>query len=165
MVEPKDRKDSGKDAPDIVILPPVLDALAIAAAVGLEWLIPLPILPERFTAWSVAVGVIILAVGGGLALWGILSFLRAKTNILPTQPSLVIVETGPFRFTRNPMYIGVTGFLIALGFIFSLDWALILAPIVFGILHFGVVLREETYLAEKFGAPYVAYLERTRRWI
>ena len=136
-----------------------------AAAVALEWLTPLYILPPPFS-WSIAVpGVALFAVAGWLAWSATRAFQAAETNVDPKSPSLVLVEAGPYRFTRNPMYLGMVLLQIGFGLLFSLDWALILAPVLFCVLHFGVVLREEAYLLEKFGAPYEAFLGRTRRWI
>ena len=92
-------------------------------------------------------------------------FKRAGTHVEPHKPSLVLVEGGPYRLTRNPMYLGLILVLVGCGFVASLDWALPLV-IPFGlVLHHGVVLREERYLGAKFGAPYRAYLDSTRRWL
>ncbi len=63
------------------------------------------------------------------------------------------------------MYLGMVLMTLGIGLVASLDWAVILAPLLWALLHFGVVLREETYLRAKFGAPYEAWLARTRRWI
>ena len=154
-----------RETPDIAIFPPTLSVLAPVAAVVMEWVAPLGLMPPRWTAWSVAVGVVILAVAGWLAIAGEGAFKRAKTNVDPRKPALVLVEEGPFRFTRNPMYLGMVLLQAGLAFTFSLDWALMLTPVVWAVLHFGVVLREETYLVGRFGAPYEQYLTQTRRWV
>ena len=77
----------------------------------------------------------------------------------------MVVETGPYRFTRNPMYLGMVIIQIGLCLTFSLDWLIFLTPILWAALHFGVVLREEAYLEAKFGAPYQHFKGRTRRWL
>ena len=81
------------------------------------------------------------------------------------KPALVLVRDGPYRFTRNPMYAGMVLMLVALGLLFSVDYTLPIAPLLWLVLHVGVVLREETYLIGKFGARYQSYLDETRRWI
>lgn len=154
-----------RDAPDILVFPPTASIVAPVLAVALEWFAPLGLLPARWTSWSVALGLVLLFGAGGLAVSGGRAFKQAQTNVDPRQPALVLVEDGPFRFTRNPMYLGMVVLQLGLAFTFSLDWALVAAPLLWGLLHVGVVLREEAYLTDRFGAPYTEYVTRTRRWI
>ena len=90
---------------------------------------------------------------------------KAGTNIRPDKPSTTVVTAGPFGFTRNPMYLSLcllnTGIALLVGGLFPLLMTLVLAVI----LHSGVILREEHYLAKKFGADYDSYRRRVRRWI
>ncbi|MEM9050068.1 MAG: isoprenylcysteine carboxylmethyltransferase family protein [Pseudomonadota bacterium] len=155
---------SDRDAPDIVVFPPLAALGASALALLLEWLVPLGLLPAPGGV-ILPLGLALIALAVGLVIWGSVTFRAAGTNVNPRQPSLKLVETGPFRFTRNPMYLGMVIFLIGLALAASLDWALPLTPLLWALLHFGVVLREEAYLTAKFGAPYSAFLSRTRRWI
>ncbi len=154
-----------RETADIIIFPPTLSVLAPAMAVVMEWVAPLGLMPPRWTAWSVIAGVIALGLAGGLAVAGERAFKAAQTNVDPRKPALVLVQDGPFRFTRNPMYLGMVLLQLGLAFTFSLDWALVLTPVVWAVLHFGVVLREETYLVGRFGAPYEQFLTQTRRWV
>ena len=89
----------------------------------------------------------------------------AGTNVSPHNPTLAIVKCGPYRFTRNPLYVSLC--LLQLGISLRLnDWiALSLTLVLFGMLHYGVVLREEIYLERKFGEEYLAYKRSVRRWI
>lgn len=154
-----------RDRPDIVIFPPLASAIAPAAAIVLEWLVPLGLLPAP-GAWAGLVpGLVLLLLAGGLAISGARAFKRAGTNVNPHQPALKLVETGPYRFTRNPMYLGMVIFQIGLALTFSLDWAIPIAVILWAVLHYGVVLREEEYLTAKFGGAYEGFLRRTRRWL
>ena len=154
-----------RETPDIAIFPPTLSVLAPVAAVVMEWVAPLGLMPARWTLWSVLLGAVILGVSGWLAVAGERAFKKAKTNVDPRKPALVLVREGPFRLTRNPMYLGMVLLQLGLAFTFSLDWALLLTPVVWSILHFGVVLREEAYLTERFGEAYRQFLGATRRWI
>ena len=89
----------------------------------------------------------------------------AGTNIRPSQPSLAIVTTGPFRLTRNPMYLSLCVLLLAVGLIADdAAFAILVAPLA-ATLHFGVILREERYLTRKFGDTYLQFKRQVRRWV
>jgi protein-S-isoprenylcysteine O-methyltransferase Ste14 len=153
------------DRPNILILPPLAFAIALAVALALEYLAPLGLLPPRYSALHVMFGAFDLALSFALAGSAILAFQKAGTNVHPTHPALKIVENGPYRLSRNPMYLGILVMLFGLGLIFSLDWAIVLTPVLWAVLHFGVVKREESYLEAKFGEAYTEFRDRTRRWI
>lgn len=158
--------DKETDNAGVILLPPYLFGLVFAAAIALEFIGMARFLgPLSFAGWQFWLGAVLCVLAGGLASWGILSFTRAGTNIPPDEPALVVVTDGPYRFTRNPMYLGILGLLLGLGLVFRLEWAIILWPVLALLLHFGVVLREESYMTKKFGKPYEALLEKTRRWI
>jgi len=151
--------------PDILFFPPTLSVVAPLLAIALEWLLPLSLLPPPGLTLLTGAGILLLGAAAILNLQGDRAFKAALTNVNPREPALVLVETGPYRFTRNPMYLGMVLLQLGLGFTFSLDWALVTTPVLWALLHFGVVLREERYLSARFGAPYDAYRTRTRRWL
>ena len=91
--------------------------------------------------------------------------MRAGTNVPPHKPTLVIVTDGPFRFTRNPLYVGGSLAYIGLCLFFNLVWGLILMLPMLVLLNWGIVRREEAYLERKFGEAYRAYKARVPRWI
>ncbi len=153
------------DTAEIAFLPPLGLLVALGLAVLLEWLLPLPFLPGPPTPVMIAAGAALGLGGFGLAASGAYIFRRAETNVDPRRPALALVEAGPFRFTRNPMYLGMVALILGLALAFSLDWGLAIAPALWAALHFGVVRREERYLAAKFGQPYRDFLARTRRWL
>lgn len=150
---------------DIRVFPPLASVIAPLCAVGLEWLVPLTFLPDRYTLWAVVAGVIVMLAAFALATTGVKAFKGAKTNVNPHQPALRLVTAGPYRFTRNPMYLGMVTLQIGLALTFSLDWGLPVAALLWAALHFGTVLPEEAYLTDRFGTPYTDYLDRTRRWL
>ena len=160
-----DRPARQRDAPQIVALPPLIWLGALLVAVLLEWLLPLGLLPPPLAPQAAIPGALLLAAGIGIAAAGAAAFRRAGTNVHPGHPALALVETGPYRFTRNPMYLGMLLALPGLGLIASLDWAVPMVLPLWLILHQGVVLREEAYLSGKFGAPYDRFRARTRRWL
>jgi protein-S-isoprenylcysteine O-methyltransferase Ste14 len=90
---------------------------------------------------------------------------RSGTNVIPNQPTLAIVTDGPFRYTRNPLYIGATLAYTGLALIFNSFWPLLLLPALLMVIHWGVVRREERYLEAKFGTLYLAYKDRVPRWL
>ena len=100
-----------------------------------------------------------------LVFWGMFTFARAKTAILPMRAASHIVDHGPYRFTRNPMYTGLS--LAYLGGALAMNsvWALILFPFVIAIVSRYVIAREERYLSSAFGEDYASYTRRVRRWL
>ena len=103
--------------------------------------------------------------GAAIAVWGMITFARAHTAIIPNNPASSLVETGPYRFTRNPMYTGMT--VAYLGGILLLNtwWAVFFLPIALVLLFRFVVRREERYLSAEFGTAYDDYRKRVKRWI
>ncbi len=89
----------------------------------------------------------------------------AGTNVRPDRPSLTVVKAGPYRFTRNPMYLSLCLLQMAIGFFLD-GWVPVLFAFVLAlVLHFGVILREESYLERKFGEQYLPFKRRVQRWL
>mgnify|MGYP001561679199 FL=1 len=146
-------------------VPPV--ALLLAAALAM-WLAPsagpdfrLP--PVARTAVAPA----LIAVGACLSLAGVASFLRARTTVNPTKPGSAssLVTTGVYRFTRNPMYLGLV--LMLLGWAAFLSNALAFAVVPLFVLYMNrfQIVPEERALSALFGAEFDAYATRVRRWL
>ncbi len=87
------------------------------------------------------------------------------TNVNPTLPTTSIVTTGPYRFTRNPLYLGLTMIYLGLTLAINTWWSLLLLVPVLFVMHFDVVLREERYLERKFGDTYRQYRAHVRRYL
>lgn len=149
------------DRPGVLVLPPLLYLAALIAALALHWLFPLTLPLPAFMRWAGAA--LILA---GVACAGIArsEFVRVGTNVNPMQPATALVKAGPFRFSRNPMYVSLAVVYIGLALLTRVAWLPILLPAVLAIMHWGVILREERYLARKFGAEYDAYRAEVRRY-
>jgi protein-S-isoprenylcysteine O-methyltransferase Ste14 len=154
---------SSPDRPQILVLPPVLVGGMMLTGVLLHYWVwpitPLPIVPAR------TLGVALFLAAGLLANSAHNAMTRVGTNIFPTQPTLALATDGPFRFTRNPLYVAASG--VYLGVAFWVDGLvpLLLFPLVCVGLHYAIVLPEERYLDTKFGKPYRAYRARVRRWL
>jgi protein-S-isoprenylcysteine O-methyltransferase Ste14 len=150
------------DNPGVVAFPPLIFAVFAALGIGLHFIVPIPLLPH----WPVRlVGIALSLLAGTLALWARRVMVEAGTNIRPDLPALVIVRDGPYRFTRNPMYLSLCLLQVAIGFLVN-DWlALLLVVPLALVLHFGVIVREEGYLEAKFGEQYLALKRQVRRWL
>src|SRR5215216_3818220 len=147
----------------VLIRPPLAWALAVIAGLVLDWLVPLPFLPEDWPAGLLGAAVFVLALA--LAVSAIATMTRAGTNVPTNRPTTAVVEGGPYRFTRNPIYMGMFGGLIGLGIAFDNLWLpLMLVPFAL-VIRYGVVAREEAYLERKFGDAYRRYRQRVRRWL
>lgn len=154
--------ENQSDRPGIVILPPVLMALALVLVLVLHHFFPFPVGARPL---ATALGIVLGVSGIGSAAWGRVTLVKSGTNVNPLKPTTAIVTGGPFRFTRNPLYFGVMSLFVGL---FATHWHLVglvvLIP-VFLILHSGVVLREEAYLERKFGDSYQSYKSAVRRYL
>lgn len=110
-------------------------------------------------------GAILLLAGFALISWGLYTFASAHTGILPMRPATRIVDFGPYRFTRNPMYTGMTIMYIGGALGLNWGWALILLPVVLIAVYALVIKREEQYLISAFPTEYGDYRRRVRRWL
>lgn len=110
-------------------------------------------------------GAVLGALGFLVIISGIITFARAGTAIIPVRPASAMVESGPYAYTRNPMYTGMTLVYISAALLLDWIWPILLLPIVLLVLFRLVISREERYLAAEFGEEYEAYRRRVRRWI
>lgn len=135
-------------------------AFLVGAALELPW--PTPNLPVPIALGIGALGIALWVVLDPASMW---TFRQAGTEVPPGRPSAALVREGPYRFSRNPMYLGMLVLYAALSLALGLLWALVLLPVVFVILDRVVVRREEAYLERRFGEEYRAYRSRVRRWV
>ena len=89
---------------------------------------------------------------------------RAGTNLRPDRPATVVVTDGPFRFSRNPLYLSLIALYLGITLLFDAFWPLVTLAPALAVMHWGAVLRKEQYLEAKFGDEYRAYKARVRRW-
>lgn len=151
------------DNANVVIRPPIAWALAIIAGLALDWLYPIPFIAAFIpAAW---LGGAIFALGFALAIWAIATIRKAGTRVQTDRPTTTIVSSGPYRFTRNPIYAGMFLGQIGLAVGFNSLWLLAtLVPFYF-VIRYGVIAREEAYLEGKFADQYRGYKSRVRRWV
>jgi protein-S-isoprenylcysteine O-methyltransferase Ste14 len=108
---------------------------------------------------------VLFVAGVSLSMMAMQAFRKAASSPDPNHMPSKLVETGPFKRTRNPLYLGTLLMLIGLGLGANLPWVVIAAVPAMLIIHFGVVIREEAYLEDLFGDKYRAYCGRVRRWV
>jgi len=151
------------DNPGVIAFPPlILLASAVISALVHFFVIRLPIM--SYSACLVC-GIALVVLAPTLALSAVVTMKKAGTNVNPAEPALTIVRSGPYRLTRNPMYLALCLLQVALGFFLN-DWITLLfvVPLTV-IMHYGVILREERYLTAKFGEPYLELKRAVRRWL
>jgi protein-S-isoprenylcysteine O-methyltransferase Ste14 len=150
------------DKPGVIAPPPVLYLSALAAAFVLRWFWPLPFWGREAALWA---GIALVSLAVLIIVWGLRTMVLAGTNVDPRRSTTTIVASGPFRFSRNPLYVGLT--LIYLGLTTALDttWGLVLLVPLLVVMHLGVVRREERYLEGKFGEIYRQYRAGVRRYL
>ena len=155
--------DDTADTAKVIIRPPIAWGLAVIAGLALNWLLPLPFLPAGPPVGWLGAMVFVLALV--LFAWAIVTITSAGSNVPTNRPTNTVVESGPYYFTRNPIYLGMFLGLIGLAIAFDNLWLLLmLAPFAL-VIRYGVVAREEAYLELKFGDVYRRYRSRVRRWL
>lgn len=154
-----------KETAGVAVRPPLLflSGLLVGAVAG--WLVPLDAGPALAGPPRWIAGAAVALVGVTLMAWSLRLFSASGTPVQTSKATNAIVTTGPYRFSRNPIYLGLSLIYIGIALGLALWWALALLPLIWIILHFGVVRREEAYLEARFGEAYESYRARTRRYI
>ena len=152
------------DHPNVPVPPPAVFAGAFVAGFLLQLIYDTSPGATAGGA-SDAIGGALIILGLGLGGWAILTFRKAGENPLPNTRTEAVLDRGPYRFSRNPMYVAMA--LVSFGIAFALSnaWMLLTTIIAMITVHVLVIRREEAYLQGKFGGAYTAYRERVRRWI
>ena len=150
------------DRAEVAFHPPFLLLGAIAAGFAVRWFAPLAFLPGAVSRYA---GPALFAAAFGLFFWAVFTMRRGGASIPTGEPTSTIVVGGPYRFSRNPIYLAMVLLQCAIGIWANSLWFLGLAPLSAIILWWGVISREERYLERKFGADYNGYQARVRRWL
>jgi protein-S-isoprenylcysteine O-methyltransferase Ste14 len=154
-----------RDNAGVIAPPPLIALMAVVLGLALDWLMPAYVLTVVLTLWErLFIAAILVAAGTALAVPALLGFRLAGTHVEPWKPASALVTGGIFGWLRNPMYVGLTLFLVALSMALASDWMLVMTIAFVLVIHFGVVKREERYLEAKFGDAYRAYKARVPRY-
>jgi protein-S-isoprenylcysteine O-methyltransferase Ste14 len=142
--------------------PPVIFGIAWMLGFVLERLAPTG---EFLPAWTLTLGRAVAATGIALDLWAMGAMTSAGTNIMPNHGAAHLVTSGPFSFTRNPIYLGNTLFTIGIGLGLGALWFVPLAFAAALLVERLAIRREEAHLASRFAAEWTAYAAKTPRWL
>jgi protein-S-isoprenylcysteine O-methyltransferase Ste14 len=142
------------------VRPPRVYLAAIVTGVLLQLAVPLPFLPGPMAAGA------ILVVAAIALLWYSVALFRAAGTPVPARrPTTAIVQTGPYRFSRNPIYLAYSLFLLGIAIWMNSVWLLATLAVAIALMHFIVIRREEEYLERRFGLEYLRYKASVRRWV
>jgi len=156
---------ASRDEPDrsgVKVPPPLFYIAGFLGGVALEVAFPID---GPSSALALAIALIGLAIWLALDGAAMLHFRRARTSMVPMKPTTALVTAGPYRFTRNPMYLGMAVLYAALALSLGVIWALAFLPLVILAVDRLAIAREEPYLEAKFGEQYRQYKGRVRRWL
>jgi protein-S-isoprenylcysteine O-methyltransferase Ste14 len=156
-----DGRDNG-DNPGVIAPPPFIYAGTLAAGLLASRLFRLPFLPRRLAR---TLGPLLIVGGLVIGLSGFREVRQAGSNVDPREPATTVVTGGPYRFTRNPMYLGFTLMYVGISALTNALLPILLLPAIQQLMRRGVIEREERYLESKFGEEYLRYKEGVRRWI
>ncbi|MDP1680190.1 MAG: isoprenylcysteine carboxylmethyltransferase family protein [Burkholderiales bacterium] len=146
--------------PATVLPPPLIYAACLLGAWWMEGRLPLGFGPAgRELGW------IVIALGLAGMAWALAAIWGNHTTVNPYKAANNLVTSGPFRFSRNPIY--VSDWLVYVGVMLLMQtlWPLLFAPLIWGLMRYAVIAHEEAHLEAKFGAEYRAYKARVRRWV
>lgn len=146
--------------PGVRIPPPVWFLLCVGGAYGLHRLLPLSLAPPY-----PQLGLAVALLGLGLALAALGVMLLARTDPRPDRPDRVLITHGPFRLSRNPIYLGLLLIAAGIALLSGSVWAWLAVAVLFGLLDRLVIAKEEAYLLARFGKDYADYAARVRRWM
>jgi protein-S-isoprenylcysteine O-methyltransferase Ste14 len=159
-------KEANDDHAAVRVFPPGVPLVTVLAGACLSYLWPVePAFTIPAPARYGIGGAIVVGAVLGLGLWSVVIFRRTGQNENPWKPSPRLVARGPFRITRNPMYLQMVLVCVGIAVILPSVWILLLTPLCAWVLHRFAILPEEAYLERRFGDEYRAYKRRVRRWL
>lgn len=155
--------ETARDGAGVLAPPPLIYLAAILPGVGIGWLVGGSIAPG--SVLRLALGLLLIASGTAL-LWSFFRRFRASgQHPHPDAPTPSIITAGPYRFSRNPAYVGMTAITAGIGLALDNPWVLLLLIPALVLMQVGVIRREEAYLERKFGEEYLRYKGSVRRWV
>src|SRR5215468_11587071 len=153
-------------APDVanpgLVRPPLVYLTSLVSGAVLHLALPLRFLPGTL---AVPLGVPLVAVAIALFSYSVATFRAAGTPVPARKPTTVIVRTGPYRFSRNPIYLAFSVFQLGIASWVNSVWLIATLIAAVALIASVVIPREERYLARRFGADYLDYKRSVRRWL
>ncbi|QAY69759.1 methyltransferase family protein [Xylanimonas protaetiae] len=121
--------------------------------------------PFELGAWRTTLGWALVLLFVGWNGWSLWLFRRHETGLLPGQATRALLEEGPYRISRNPLYVGLLALYLGVSLLMPTVWGLVLFPVAVLLVSWGAIRPEERFLRDRFGAEYDAYARRVRRWL
>jgi protein-S-isoprenylcysteine O-methyltransferase Ste14 len=150
------------DRAGVIAPPPFIYAAVFGTGYALDSAVPFPLLPDGLAA---GLGSVLVAAGLVLLFAGARTLSRAGTAVNPYRPSTVLVTTGPYAYSRNPLYVAFALAYLGAAVLVDTGWPVMLSPVLLWLMYRGVIAREERYLQHLFGDEYRRYQARVRRWL
>jgi protein-S-isoprenylcysteine O-methyltransferase Ste14 len=152
--------------PGVRFPPPFIYVAAYLVGLAVErWIVRVPLSTPGTRPWLMMAGWAVIVIGASIVASGLVTFRLAPTAIMPFRPASRIVRRGPYRFTRNPMYLGLAILYAGLALLFDTAVPLVLLPLAIVAMRVFVIDREERYLTDAFGEDYRQYQREVRRWL
>ena len=152
-----------EDVPQLgIVRPPFVYLVSLAAGVLIQLAAPFPFLPGTL---ALPLGAPLVVVAIALFAWSAATFRAAGTPVPARKPTTTIVRSGPFRFSRNPIYLAFSLFQLGIAMWLNSVWLLATLAGAAALMHYVVIRREEAYLERRFGAQYLNYKLSVRRWL
>jgi protein-S-isoprenylcysteine O-methyltransferase Ste14 len=145
-----------------IVRPPLVYLASLVTGSLLELAMPVPFVPRGLAA---PLGVPVVAVAIVMFIYAVKEFRAAGTPVPARKPTTVIVRTGPYRLSRNPIYLAFSLLQLGIAIWANSLWLIATLVAAVGLIHLVVIPREEQYLERRFGAAYVAYKTSVRRWL
>jgi protein-S-isoprenylcysteine O-methyltransferase Ste14 len=153
------------DAPDkanVIALPPLIYATAFVVGWLIYLAFPVPVLPDKLAR---VIGGLLGLASFPIAITALYALRRAQTTFDTMKPTTAIVTEGPYRYSRNPLYVSLTLLYLGVALLINVLWIVLLVVPILVVMQRGVIGREEAYLERKFGEEYLNYKARVRRWV
>jgi len=166
MTSTPQRGDASGAARDVanlgLVRPPLVYLISLVSGAAIQLALPLSFLPG---ALAMPLGAPLVAVAIALFSYSVAKFRAAGTPVPARKPTTLIVRTGPYRFSRNPIYLAFSLFQLGIAIWLNSVWLLVTLVVAVALMHYVVIRREEQYLERKFGAHYLEYKASVRRWL
>jgi len=150
------------DKPGVIAPPPLIFLGFLLLGLGLEIQWPADFLAERL---QYLLGSALFSLGGILVAVCVTEFQRAGTEFQTHKPANALITGGPYRISRNPIYIALSLAYLGIAVVADSGWMVAMLVPALAVIHFGVITREEKYLEAKFGDEYRYYKNTVRRWL
>lgn len=151
-----------QEHPDVRMPPPLIHLGGLLVGYGLDQAVGWQFTPAD---WLDVLALILALTGAASCLWALITLHGHKTTVLPHRPANQLVTTGPFRWSRNPIYLGFALLHLACGLALGSPGMLVLLVPVFLVMDRHVIAAEETFHEQQFGEQWQQYRQRVRRWL